>query len=90
MRFEWDEKKATVNRKHNVSFTEATTVFSDPLSATGADPDHSIGEQRFVTFGLSVSGRILVVAHTDTEDVIRVISARLATRSEKNIYAEIH
>ena len=62
MRFEWDPEKASDNlSKHGVSFEEAATVFRDPLSATGTDPDHSVGEERFVTFGVSTNGRLLVV-----------------------------
>jgi len=64
------------------------TVFRDVLSATGADPDHSFDEERFVTFGISTAGRLLAVAHTDRDDTIRIISARLATPSEKEIYEE--
>jgi uncharacterized DUF497 family protein len=87
--FEWDHKKATANlRKHQVSFLEAVSVFYDPMSATGDDPEHSIDEQRFVTFGISASGRLLVVAHTERGDAIRIISARLATRAERGIYEE--
>jgi uncharacterized DUF497 family protein len=64
VRFEWNALKATANlRKHGVSFDEAASVFFDPLSATGDDPDHSLDERRFVTFGASSSGRLLVVAH---------------------------
>jgi uncharacterized DUF497 family protein len=62
--------------------------FRDPLSATGADPDHSLGEERFVPFGLSTAGRLLVVAHTDRDDTIRIISARPVTPSERKIYEE--
>jgi len=61
-------------------------VFRDTLSATGLDPDHSIGEHRFVTFGISVQSRLLVVCHTEEDDTIRIISARLATRQERKIY----
>ena len=89
MEFEWDEKKAKGNlRKHRVSFEEASTVFRDPLSATGRDPDHSIGEDRFVTFGLSSRGRLLVVSHTEREEKIRIISARPAKKGERKIYEE--
>jgi len=89
VRFEWDARKATANfRKHGVSFDESATVFSDPLSATGDDPDHSLEEMRFVTFGVSSSGRLLVVAHVEFEDVIRIISARQATRAERKLYEE--
>jgi uncharacterized protein len=87
--FEWDAAKAVENfAKHGVSFEEATTALRDPLSATGLDPDHSLGEERFVTFGVSAHGRLLVVAHTDRDDIIRIISAREATRSERKIYEE--
>ena len=63
MNIEWDPKKAKSNiRKHGVSFKEAATALSDPLAVTGADPDHSITEDRFVTFGISGRGRLLVVS----------------------------
>lgn len=89
MRFEWDSTKAAENlATHGVSFEEAATVFRDALSATGPDPDHSVGEERFITFGLSTSGRFLVVAHTEVGDIIRIISARLATSGERKIYEE--
>lgn len=89
MRFEWDPRKAAENlARHGVSFEEAATVFRDVLSATGADPDHSVGEQRFVTFGISTGGRLLAVAHTDRDDTIRIISARPATPRERKIYEE--
>jgi len=87
--FEWDRAKAEDNiAKHGVSFGEATTALRDPLSTTGVDPDHSFGEERFITFGVSTRGRLLVVAHTDHEDIIRIISAREATRTEREIYEE--
>ncbi len=89
MRFTWDVKKADTNlRKHRVSFEEAATIFRDVLSATGHDPDHSTGEERFVTFGNSQSGQLLVVSHTEEDEVVRIISARLATRKERKIYEE--
>lgn len=89
MRFTWDPKKAAANlRKHGISFEEASTVFRDTLSETGSDPDHSVGEYRFVTFGISQQGRLLVVAHTDERDAIRIISARPAMRQEREIYEE--
>ena len=66
MRFEWDENKATSNlTKHGVSFEDAVTIFSDPLSDTVPDPDHSLEEHRFIIIGSTESGKILVVAHTD-------------------------
>jgi len=89
MEFEWDPKKAISNlRKHKVSFEEASTALRDTMAATGADPDHSIGEFRYVTFGISERGRLLVVAHTEQSETIRIISARLASRRERKIYEE--
>ena len=89
MQFEWDPAKAAENlAKHGVSFEEAATVFRDTLSATGTDPDHSVGEERFIIFGVSTSGRLLVVAHTEHGDIIRIISARLVTQGERKIYEE--
>ncbi len=87
--FAWDSRKETSNtRKHGVSFHEASTVFGDPLSLTFSDPDHSVGESRYVTLGLSVSGRLLLVAHADHGETIRIISAREATRGERRGYEE--
>lgn len=89
MKFSWDPKKAAANlKKHGVSFEEASTVFHDVLSVTGSDPDHSVGEHRFVTFGNSSQNRLLVVAHTEEGEHIRIISARRATRQERRIYEE--
>ena len=85
--FEWDDDKAESNRdKHGVSFDEAKSVFYDGLSLTGYDPRHSIDEDRFLTMGLSNLGRILVVSHTDRNGAVRIISARVAGRSEKKRY----
>jgi uncharacterized protein len=89
MKFEWDPQKAGSNRqKHGVSFQEAASVFSDSLSITYHDPDHSITEHRFITIGLSQSGRVLLVSHTDRGDNIRIISARKTTRQERSFYEE--
>jgi len=89
LRFDWDSEKASDNlSKHGVSFEEAATVFRDPLSATGLDPDHSVGEERFVTFGVSTNGRLLVVGHTEHGDIIRIITARPATSDERELYEE--
>jgi hypothetical protein len=89
MHFEWDSAKASRNlRKHRVSFEEASSVFYDPLAVTGADPDHSEDEERLVTFGLSSAGELLVVAHVERGDAIRIISARRATHHEGRIYEE--
>ena len=90
MQFEWDQAKAADNvAKHGVSFEEAATALRDPLSTTGLDPNHSVDEERFITFGISTRGRLLVVAHTDRDDIIRIISAREATRRERTIYEEV-
>ncbi len=84
MQFEWDREKAKKNlKKHNVSFDEAMTVFYDPLSATFDDPDHSVGEQRYITIGYSSRSRLLVVSYAEREDTIRIISARPATAHER-------
>ncbi len=89
MEFEWNLDKAKINLdKHRVSFQEAATVFSDPLSVTFPDPDHSIRENRYVIIGLSKLGQILVVSHTDRGQNIRIISARKATRHERRFYEE--
>ena len=89
MRFEWDPRKEEANRKkHGVSFHEAGTVLEDPLSTTYPDPAHSLDEQRSVTIGCSASGRILVVAHADRGVSVRLISARRATRDERQFHEE--
>ena len=89
MHFEWDSAKAAKNlRKHRVSFEEASSVFYDPLAVTGADPDHSEGEARRVTFGMSSAGQLLVVSHTERGEAIRIITARIATQSERRIDEE--
>ena len=89
MKIEWDPKKAKLNlRKHKISFEEAATALSDPISATGTDPDHSITEKRYVTFGVSERGRLLVVAHTEEDEMIRIISARIASKGERKLYEE--
>lgn len=87
--FEWDEKKSTSNvRKHGVSFTEAMTVFYDPYSDLYHDPDHSLDEDRFILLGMSQSMRILVVNHNyrSNQEIIRIISARKASRMESRNY----
>ena len=87
MTFQWNPDKASSNaKKHGVSFEEAVTVFGDPLAVTISDPDHSIGEFRFLTPGQSRLQRLLVVSHTEREGEVRLISARLATRQEKRNY----
>lgn len=87
MEFEWDSKKAVANlAKHGVAFHEAATVFGDPLAITYPDPDHSEPEDRFLTFGHSIEGHLLVVSHTDRGQRSRLISARHATRKERKLY----
>lgn len=89
MSFEWDPKKEAANRrKHGASFDEAATVFLDPLAVSGPDPDHSLGEERYVTFGMSRLGRLLAVCHTYRPGNIRIITARRVTRGEREIYEE--
>jgi hypothetical protein len=89
MEFEWNPDKAPLNlEKHGISFLEAATVFNDPLSVTFPDPDHSIGESRYIIIGVSRFGQLLVVAHTDRGEKVRIISARKATRQEKKFYEE--
>lgn len=90
MVFNWDPRKATANRKkHGIEFHEAATVLNDALSNTFPDPDHSMSaDPRFVTVGMSDRGRILVVVHTEQARTARIISARLATRHERNYYEE--
>lgn len=87
MQFEWDSEKAATNlEKHGVSFEEASTCFGDRLSATVADPLHSLDETRFVLIGESLTRRLLVVVHVQREDRIRIISAIQATPSERRWY----
>jgi uncharacterized DUF497 family protein len=89
MEFEWDPEKAAENlAKHRVSFEEASTVFRDTLSVTGRDPDHSVDEERYITFGTASNDRFLSVSHTERGSRIRLISARVATRSERKCYEE--
>jgi uncharacterized DUF497 family protein len=87
--FEWDPGKAEQNRrKHRVSFHEPATVFGDPISVTYPDPDRSTSEQRFITVGMLSVDRVLVVAHTDRNEIVRIISARKRTRRERKQYEE--
>jgi hypothetical protein len=90
LEFEWDLQKAAVNlAKHTVSFEEAATVFGDPLGLIVPDPRHSSSEERFVVLGFSENRRLLAVMYVDRADVIRIISARKATRHERRNYEEI-
>lgn len=89
MNFEWNPRKADINlRKHRVSFVEAATVFGDDLAITVPDPDHSIDEERYITIGWSNRHRLLMVAHADRGNRIRIISARELTRREQKAYEE--
>ena len=89
MNYEWDPKKAEANRrKHGVAFDEAATVFLDPVAVSAPDPDHSLSEQRYITFGFSRLGRLLAVCHTYRPGAIRIITARRASRGERRIYEE--
>jgi hypothetical protein len=86
---EWDPEKAVSNlQKHGIGFHEAGTVLDDPLATTFPDPLHSVDEQRYVTIGSTLSGRILVVAHTDRGEAVWLISARPATPSERRFYEQ--
>jgi uncharacterized DUF497 family protein len=88
-KFEWDADKATLNiRKHRVSFEEAETAILDELSKTTLDPDSSLSENRFITFGVSARRRLVVVCYTHRAETIRIISARAATKREREIYEE--
>ena len=90
LEFEWDPRKAKLNvAKHRVSFEEAETCFGDPLAETIEDEVHSLNEERLITIGLSAKGRLLVVCHTYRDEVIRIISARQATKSERELHETI-
>jgi uncharacterized protein len=89
LRFDWDKKKAETNqRKHGISFDEAQSVFTDDHSIIVPDPDHSIEEDRAVIIGSSRSGQTLVVCYVERDDVIRLLSARRATRAERGKYEQ--
>ena len=89
LRFEWDEEKAKKNlNKHGVDFDEAATVFADSFSITIHDPDHSADEQRYIDIGISAADRLLVVVYAESDSIIRIISCRKATRSERVFYEE--
>ena len=91
IKFEWDENKNEINKKkHGLSFEEAREVFYDNDAVLFDDPDHSVGEERFLIIGMLRSSKICIVSHCyrDNDNVIRIISARTATKSEKLIYTE--
>ena len=92
MKFDWDNKKAILNlKKHKVSFEEASTVFFDPLAKLAVDPDHSVSENRMILIGHSHTSSLLFVVHIykDNEDIIRIISARKATKKETKDYRQL-
>jgi len=87
--FEWDPRKARINRrKHGVSFEEAATVFDNPLATYYEDPDHSVTERRYLTIGTSALGRLLHIAFADRLGRIRIIQARKLTKNERQQYEE--
>jgi uncharacterized DUF497 family protein len=89
VQFEWDPTKEHRNRiLHRVSFTEAATVFADPLQWTIEDPDHSTSEARYLTTGFSRRRRLIIVSHTYRAHRVRIISARMATNAERHVYEE--
>ena len=89
MEFEWDEEKAAANlTKHGISFEEAKTVFDDPLYVDFYDPDHSSDEHRYIIIGESQQRRLIIVSYTERGDIIRLISAREVTKSERETYEE--
>jgi uncharacterized DUF497 family protein len=89
MEYEWDDNKATANlSKHEVSFDETVTVFDDPLYVDFYDPDHSDEEHRYIIIGASQQGRLLLVSYTERDDIIRLISSREVTPSERKVYEE--
>ena len=91
LHFEWDENKNEINkRKHGISFETAKEVFYDDLAIVFDDPDHSALEDRFLIIGMTKSSKVCIVSHCyrDNDNIIRIISAREATKREKNFYEE--
>ena len=87
--FEWDEVKAKTNiKKHKVGFEDGKTIFNDPFLFTFPDDAHSTNEERFINIGISASGHILVLTHTERKDKIRIINCRKATAHERRFYEE--
>jgi len=87
--FEWNHDKAKTNaQKHQVDFDEASSIFNDPQYITFLDEEHSVDEERYITIGLSNRNRLLMVAHSERNDRIRIISARKATKNEEKFYQE--
>ena len=92
MQFEWDQNKAKLNyENHQIHFSEASTIFADPLELTILDPDHSVGEFRYLSIGKSSNGTLMIVSYTEREpDIIRIISARKVTIKEQKYYEQNH
>lgn len=89
MKFDWDDNKAARNEnKHGVTFQEAATVFDDPYFVVLTDDDHSFDELRYWIIGESILGRVLLVVYTERGELARIISAREATKGEKEAYEE--
>ena len=89
LQFEWNQEKAQRNlKKHQVSFEEASTIFDDPLFITFLDEEHSLDEDRYITIGFSGNNHLLLVAHTDRQGKIRILSARKATKYEQQFYEQ--
>jgi len=87
LNFEWDEAKAKLNiNKHGVTFEEASTVFNDALSTTFPDPSHSFNENRYIILGMTLFSKLLVISHIYRDSNVRIISARSATKKEKQFY----
>ena len=87
--FDWDENKNRINlEKHGITFEEATTVFFDDRAILFDDPEHSIDEDRFLLLGMSETAKVCIVCHCyrESDTVIRIISARQATRKEEERY----
>jgi uncharacterized DUF497 family protein len=85
--FEWNEEKAISNfKKHTVTFEEGKSIFNDPFLLTFPDAEHSEFEERFINLGISLNGRILVLVHTERRNIIRIISCRKATLTERKVY----
>jgi uncharacterized DUF497 family protein len=85
----WSEKKNRQNiSKYKIDFDEAKTIFDDPMQISMSDPDHSFDELRFITIGMSEQNRLLIIAHTFSDDKIRIITARKPTRRERKNYEE--
>ena len=90
--FQWDQSKNLSNiKKHKISFEEAKTVFFDENARLISDPEHSVSEERFIILGISAKLKLLIVVHTykENDEVIRIISARKATKSESKYYHEV-